>query len=48
MSYFVYIIWIDKLKKFYAGSTQDLANRINEHNKGEAKFTSKGIPWVLI
>jgi putative endonuclease len=48
MSYFVYIIWSDKLKKFYAGSTQDLANRISEHNKGEAKFTSKGIPWVLI
>jgi putative endonuclease len=48
MSYFVYILWSDRLQKFYVGSTQDIENRIKEHNSGEAKFTSKGKPWILV
>ena len=48
MSHFVYILWSEKLKKYYIGSTQDVENRFREHNKGESKFTSKGIPWNLI
>ncbi len=48
MSYFVYIIWSEKLSRFYVGSTQNLKNRLDEHNCGEGNFTSKGIPWKLI
>ncbi len=48
MSYYVYIIWSEKLNKFYVGSTQDLENRLSEHNNGEDNFTSKGVPWKLI
>jgi putative endonuclease len=48
MSYFVYILWSEKLSKFYVGSTQNIENRIKEHNNGEGSFTSKGIPWKLI
>ena len=48
MSYFVYIIWSEKLKRFYVGSTQDVENRLKEHNCGEGSFTSKGIPWQMI
>lgn len=47
MSYFVYILWSEKLNKFYVGSTQDIVNRLKEHNNGEGSFTSKGIPWIL-
>ena len=48
MGYFVYILWSEKITKYYVGSTQDVVNRINEHNKGESKFTSKGVPWILV
>jgi putative endonuclease len=48
MSYFVYILWSDQLSKFYVGSTQNIENRLKEHNKGEGSFSSKGIPWKLI
>jgi putative endonuclease len=43
-----YILWSDLLKKFYAGSTQDLDQRLLRHNTGKVNFTSKGIPWQLI
>lgn len=36
------------MNKYYVGSTQNVENRLNEHNSGESNFTSKGIPWILI
>ncbi|HKR04895.1 MAG TPA: GIY-YIG nuclease family protein [Bacteroidia bacterium] len=46
--YFVYIIWSDKLKKYYVGSSSQPEKRLKEHNYGKANFTSKGIPWKLV
>ena len=48
MGFKTYILWSDSLQKFYVGSTNDLEDRLFRHNAGEGKFTSKGIPWVLI
>jgi len=47
--YFVYIIYSEKLSRFYTGTTDDLDNRVKQHNSVLYKnsFTSKGIPWVL-
>ena len=45
---FVYIIFSDTINKFYVGSTQDLNQRIYQHNTKKGKFTDKGIPWKLI
>lgn len=36
------------MNKYYVGSTQNVENRLSEHNGGESNFTSKGIPWILI
>ncbi|MGB9773176.1 MAG: GIY-YIG nuclease family protein [Bacteroidota bacterium] len=33
---------------YYVGSTEDLWNRLGEHNSGENKSTRSGIPWVLV
>jgi putative endonuclease len=44
---FVYIIYSDKLNKYYVGACTDLQRRLNEHNIGHSKFTSTGVPWVL-
>ena len=46
--FFVYILWSDRLKKYYVGSTNNLNSRLDRHNKGQSKFTSKGVPWALI
>ena len=44
---FVYIIFSQKLNKYYVSACKDLQRRIYEHNIGHSKFTSAGIPWVL-
>ena len=32
--YFVYIIYSEKLNKFYVGTTDDIENRLLKHNNG--------------
>ena len=44
---FVYVLWSDKLQKRYVGVSDDVSNRMKQHNSGSARFTSAGIPWVL-
>ena len=48
MKYKVYILYSEKLKKYYVGYTKDITERIKRHNSGRSKFTSMGMPWVLI
>ncbi|MCU0375861.1 MAG: GIY-YIG nuclease family protein [Chitinophagaceae bacterium] len=48
MYYVVYILWSVSVQKFYIGQTQDLENRLMEHNAGEGRFTRLGRPWVLV
>jgi putative endonuclease len=44
----LYILFSQKLNKYYVGSTTDLDRRVIEHNRGKEKFTKTGIPWVLV
>ena len=44
---FVYIIYSEKLDKFYIGACIDLKRRLYEHSIGHSKFTATGIPWIL-
>ena len=48
--YFIYILYSQKLNRFYIGTTDNPENRLIEHNsiKYEDAFTVKGIPWELI
>jgi putative endonuclease len=46
--YYVYVLWSEKLKKRYVGSTKNLEQRIKEHNSGKTTFTKSGVPWKLI
>ena len=48
MKFKVYILWSESIQKFYVGFTKDIEDRLNRHNKGYEKFTSTGIPWILI
>ena len=47
-SCFTYLLYSVKLGKDYVGSTQDVISRLNYHNNGNVKFTSRGIPWILV
>ena len=44
----VYILFSKSTQKYYTGSTQDLQNRLLEHNSGETKSIRNGIPWEVI
>ena len=48
MKYHVYILWSQTIKKYYVGSTNDVNKRLEEHNAGNGKFTSRGRPWIII
>ena len=43
-----YILFSEKLNKYYIGSTTDLERRLIDHNRGKEKFTSLGVPWILV
>ena len=45
--FFTYIIYSQKLDKFYIGSTNDLERRLADHNRGKTSFAKNGLPWVL-
>jgi len=46
--FFVYVLRSEKTKRYYVGSTENLENRLEEHNSGETKSIRNGIPWQLI
>ncbi|AFH50643.1 Protein containing GIY-YIG catalytic domain protein [Ignavibacterium album JCM 16511] len=45
--YFTYIIKSLKTNKFYFGHTQNLFERLNNHNRGKVRFTKPFRPWVI-
>ena len=48
MQYSVYIIYSERLDRYYTGSTQSVAQRIDRHNAGATKYTKAGRPWRLV
>jgi putative endonuclease len=46
--YFVYIIQSISSRRYYTGSTEDLENRLVEHNRGENKSTRYQVPWKIV
>ena len=45
---FTYILFSQKLNKYYIGSSLDKDERLKRHNNGTENFTSTGIPWVMV
>ena len=44
----VYILFSEKLNKFYIGFTGDLNSRIVRHNQGGKSFTGKTNDWKIV
>ena len=45
---YMYIIYSEKLDKYYIGACTDLKRRLYEHNIGHSKFTGTGVPWGIV
>ena len=45
---YTYILYSVKLNKYYVGACTDLNRRLYEHNIGHSRFTSTGVPWILM
>ena len=45
---YTYILYSEKLGKYYIGACIDLERRFYEHNIGHSKFTSTGVPWKIM
>ena len=45
--FYTYILYSENHNKFYIGQTQNLEERLNRHNSGMVKSTSKYGPYVL-
>ncbi|MFH0779666.1 MAG: GIY-YIG nuclease family protein [Parcubacteria group bacterium] len=46
--YTVYIQQSEINKKYYTGHTENLANRLKQHNSGEVRSTKTGRPWHVV
>ena len=46
--YKAYVLYSERLDKYYVGSTQDLDDRLSRHNAGRSKYTKSGVPWQLV
>ncbi|WP_081211777.1 GIY-YIG nuclease family protein [Salegentibacter sediminis] len=46
--FYVYILFSEELNKYYIGSTQDIAIRLDKHLQSKKGFTSKVKDWILV
>ncbi len=48
MEYCAYILYSNKINKYYVGSSSDINSRVKYHNSEKNKiWTKKGQPWEL-
>ena len=45
--YYVYILYSQKLNRYYIGSAEDVVKRLQRHNAGYVTATRYGLPWEL-
>ena len=43
-----YVLFSPSKMVYYKGSTENILMRIEMHNSGKVKYTSKYAPWILI
>ena len=46
--YYTYILFSEKLDRYYIGSTNNPGRRLERHNKGHSSYTRQGIPWKMV
>jgi putative endonuclease len=46
--FYTYILQSEIDNSYYIGHSSDIMQRLEYHNRGLSKFTSKKIPWKLV
>jgi len=46
--YFTYVLWSPSALRFYIGVSEDPAYRLEQHNQGISRWTSRHRPWLLV
>ena len=46
--FFIYILRSRQTLRYYVGSTENIEERLVQHNSGKSKSTRAGVPWELI
>ena len=46
--YHVYVLRSEKTGRRYVGSTQNIEERLAQHNRGHSLATKHGAPWMLL
>ena len=46
--YTVYILFSEKLDKYYIGYSSNVQERLRKHNSASMGFTNTGRPWILV
>lgn len=46
--YTTYILYSQRINKFYTGQTQGIVRRLEEHNRGKTSFMASGMPWMIM
>lgn len=46
--YYVYVLKSVKYKKSYVGFSNNLDQRLKEHNSGKSFYTKRYKPWIII
>jgi putative endonuclease len=47
-NYCAYILFSERLAKYYVGYTSDMEKRIQHHNSSQDRFSKKGVPWIIV
>ncbi|MBK9358684.1 MAG: GIY-YIG nuclease family protein [Bacteroidales bacterium] len=46
--YSVYILFSRELKRYYTGQTASVDRRLNQHQRGSGKYTSRAGDWQIV
>jgi len=46
--YTVYILYSEKIDKFYIGFSSNVPDRLRKHNNASKGFTNSGRPWIIV
>jgi putative endonuclease len=48
VEYCLYILYSSSIEKYYIGQTEDLKERVEQHNIGKSRSTKHEKPWKLV
>ena len=48
MTYYIYILFSNRIDHYYKGHTKNLNQRLSYHNNGYEKTTKFGVPWEMV